>query len=571
MKLFSRILFLSILLLSFKINNAQTFFAPKKYPTSSYAYPVKIPISLAGNFGECRPNHFHSGLDIRTNKVENIPIYNIADGFISRIKIEAGGFGNAIYITHAGGYTSLYAHLNKFFPELEAFVQAKQYEQQSWRIDLQLLPHQFPIRKGSFIAFSGNTGSSQAPHLHMEIRDAKSEKPLNGMLFYNSIVDTKAPVIKQLAVYDGNRSIYEQKPVMLPVSKKGAFYTPGKDTIKYNSNKIYFGIVADDYMENALGTLGVYETRVFVDGKPFFGWQLDNIGYEETRYMNAQADYKTKKDGSAWIQLCRQLPNDKLGIYKSYTDSKGVIDVGDNKPHEIKIQVLDTKGNTTTMRFFAKLNTETVRMAGNNEFVAGKKNKYEDANIQVSFNENSLYDHIYFQGDVRQSNSSISNIYKVHTGNVPLHDYVELKLKLKQGIVDKEKTKIAIVKLPYGKETSKKGKVAEVENGWAITKIREFGDYEIVKDITPPQITTFVKNNDNVAKLKRVAFTVKEETTNVQIFRGEIDGKWARFVQKGDVFYYELDEHFPAGPHTMTVKAYDENGNKAEMSLLLNR
>ncbi len=550
---------------------AQSFFAPKKYPSTSFQLPVKIPVSLAGNFGECRPNHFHSGLDVRTNKVENIPVYAIADGFISRIKIEAGGFGNAIYITHAGGYTSLYAHLNKLFPELEQFVQSKQYEKQSWRIDLQLLPHQFPIRKGSFIAFSGNTGSSQAPHLHMEIRDTKSEKPLNGMLFYNSIIDSKAPIVKQLAVYDGNRSIYEQKPVMLPVSKKGIFYTPGKDTITYNSSKIYFGIVADDYMENALGTLGVYETRMYVDSKQFFAWQLDNIGYDETRYMNAEADYKTKKDGGSWIQLCRQLPNDKLEIYKSFTISKGVVDVSDGKAHEIKIQVLDTKGNNTTMRFFAKGKLGSLSTTCENKIIAGQKAKIETANIKMNFIENSVYDDVCVKAMVKQTNNIYSDIYQLHTGNVPLHDYINVSVKAKQAIPDNLKSKIALVKYPYGKETNKKGVAAEVEDIWVTAKVREFGDYEIVLDQTAPKIITSVKANDDVTKLKRISFTVKEETTNVQLFRGEVDGKWVRFVQKGDVFYYELDEHFPAGVHTLIVKAYDENGNKAELSVLLKR
>ena len=168
-----------------------------------------------------------------------------------------------------------------------------------------------------FIAFSGNTGSSQAPHLHMEIRDAKTDKPLNGLLFYN-MPDSKAPLLKKLAVYDANRSIYDQVPKQFVCTKKGTSYVTATDTIIINSTNTAFGIVADDPMEGALGVLGVYEVNMYVDGNAYFGWQLDNIGYEETRYMNAQADFRVKKNGGPWIQLCYQQVGDQLNIYKHH-------------------------------------------------------------------------------------------------------------------------------------------------------------------------------------------------------------------------------------------------------------
>jgi hypothetical protein len=280
-------IFLLFLLFVSTYSFSQTFFTPKRYPKGSFSSPVKIPLSLAGNFGECRPNHFHSGLDVRTNKVENIPIYAIGDGYVSRVKIEAGGFGNAIYVTHANGYTSLYAHLNLFYSSLENHIRYNQYLQKSWKIDMSFLPHEFPISKGQFLANSGNTGSSQAPHLHMEIRDAKTDKPLNGLLFYN-MQDTKAPLLKKLAIYDAFVSIYNQSPKQITCVKKGNYYTIPNDTIQVNMSKAAFGIVADDPMENALGVLGVYELNMYVDGAAYFGWQLDNIGYEETSMLSAR-------------------------------------------------------------------------------------------------------------------------------------------------------------------------------------------------------------------------------------------------------------------------------------------
>jgi murein DD-endopeptidase MepM/ murein hydrolase activator NlpD len=179
-----------------------TSYAQNNYPTNYFRNPLSIPIYLAGNFGECRPNHFHSGIDIKTLGKENLPVHAAASGYVSRIKLDAVGFGHAIYITHPNGFTTLYAHLNNFEPHLQAFVKAQQYVQKKWNIDVTLKPDQFPVSQGEFIAYSGNTGSSTAPHLHFEIRNTLSEHPLNPMLFGLPIADTVAPVPLTLYVYD---------------------------------------------------------------------------------------------------------------------------------------------------------------------------------------------------------------------------------------------------------------------------------------------------------------------------------------------------------------------------------
>src|ERR1043165_64897 len=154
------------------------FTAAQKYPQNYFRNPLNIPILLAGNFGECRAGHFHSGLDIKTNGKENLPVHAAADGYISRIKMDKGGFGHALYITHPNGYTTLYAHLNNFVPKIQQYLRRQQYAKEKWDIDIQLTPEQFPVAKGQQIAYSGNTGSSTAPHLHFEIRDSKTEHPL---------------------------------------------------------------------------------------------------------------------------------------------------------------------------------------------------------------------------------------------------------------------------------------------------------------------------------------------------------------------------------------------------------
>ncbi len=186
--------------------------APASYPKGYFRNPLELPMDLSGNFGELRPNHYHMGLDLKTNRVENQLVHAAADGYISRIKIEPGGFGRAIYINHPNGFTTLYAHLNDFNPKLENWVKQQQYSKESWNIFLELTPGQFPVKQGDFLAYSGNTGGSQAPHLHFEIRRTTDDVNVNPMLFGFPLADNTAPRILRLAVYDRTGACMSNHP-----------------------------------------------------------------------------------------------------------------------------------------------------------------------------------------------------------------------------------------------------------------------------------------------------------------------------------------------------------------------
>src|SRR4051812_23950804 len=191
--------------------------ASSSFPKGYFRNPLDIPIQLAANFGELRPNHFHMGLDIRTQQRENLRVYAAAEGYVSRVKIERFGFGHAIYITHPNGYTTLYAHLNDLYEPLNNYLREKQYAEQRWEQDFELRPDQFPVVKGQFVAYSGNTGGSAGPHLHFEIRDTKTEKNLNPWLFDFGLTDHIKPSIFRLYYYDRRYSTYQSGPVSVPV------------------------------------------------------------------------------------------------------------------------------------------------------------------------------------------------------------------------------------------------------------------------------------------------------------------------------------------------------------------
>ena len=305
-----------LLVLPLFVSAQQKPSANSDYPQDYFRNPLDIPILLAGNFGECRPGHFHSGVDIKTLGKENEPVHAAADGYISRVKMEKGGFGHGLYIIHPNGYTTLYAHLNDFMPALQKYLRKEQYEKKRWDVDLQLSPGQFPVKKGQFIAWSGNTGGSTAPHLHFEIRNTRTEHPLNPELFGLPIVDNVPPVPVEVVFYNGN--IYDQDHLAITLSKKGNIYKPlrtsnahnriDNDTVDIPNGIIGVGINVDDFMNGSENTLAFYTATLYLDDSLQAQITLDDIGYDVTRYVNGYADFRTKEQQHKWVQCLFQLP-----------------------------------------------------------------------------------------------------------------------------------------------------------------------------------------------------------------------------------------------------------------------
>jgi len=178
-----------------------TLYAQNSHDNESFISPIKPPFFFAGDFGELRPSHFHSGLDFRTQGKTGLPVYAVKDGYISRIGISPTGYGNALYMNHSDGTTSVYGHLSKFHPQIQEYLTGKQYDRESFQINLTLSSDKFIFKKGEIIAWTGNSGSSGGPHLHFEIRDTRSERAFNPIFNHLGITDNSAPKIIALYCY----------------------------------------------------------------------------------------------------------------------------------------------------------------------------------------------------------------------------------------------------------------------------------------------------------------------------------------------------------------------------------
>jgi murein DD-endopeptidase MepM/ murein hydrolase activator NlpD len=560
----SRLVALVILCTFSKISFAQ-FFPPKNYAKDYFSWPVAATKAIVANFGELRPNHYHMGLDCRTEQKQNLPVLAAADGYIAKVKIEPFGFGRAIYIDHPNGLTTLYAHLNNFNPELEKYVKAQQYALKSWKVFLDIPANLFPVKKGMLIAYSGNTGGSQGPHVHFEIRDTKTDKVLNPSLFDMPIPDNVPPSILRLAVYDRCVSTYEQSPKLYALKKVNGVYTPVSPLITVNTDRVSFGISADDKYTGSSNPNGIYEAVVYDNNEPVSGFQLDSISYDETRYLNAHIDYKLRSSGGPFVQHLSRLPGYLNSIYKT-NGSNGVISLEDDSSHQIKITVKDANGNTSLLQFEIKRSTGFVEKSKIDSgafyktgmFYPGFINLFENSNLSFYLPEHALYDSIRFRYNEIIPNSGYT-IYQLHNTSVPLQTYFPVKIRAFSPLPGK---------MVMHRFVNSKNDYAKTvyENGWYKAWFREFGNFQLLLDTIPPTISPVgFKDGMKAGKLSAIKFVVLDNTEEIENFTAALDGNWLRFTNdKGRTFVYVFDELCPPGEHELKIVAEDQVGNVTE-------
>lgn len=546
---------------------------------------MEIPIHLAGGYGEIRPNHFHTGMDMKTNSVENLKVLSAAEGYISRISISHSGYGNALYVNHPNGYTTVYAHLNDFYPELQKWVIEQQYKEKKWAIQLYPEANQFPVKKGQFIAFSGNTGGSTGPHLHFEIRNTESEFVVNSMLFGLPYQDNLAPVAEGLAVYDASQSIFNQNPTTFSLISKGhQTYAPKVPLIELIAPEVYFGIQAKDYMNGSNNWMGIYRMKLFVDNVLHIETVFNELDFSLNRYANAYYDYKTQRTQKRSYQLLHQIPGNQLNVYSFSDKRSGKLNFTDNLTHAIRIELYDPKGNQSEVKFLVKYKgfhplfdlkpkCKTEETIYWNCLV---DNDYSDSVFSFKAPVGALYDHLCFKVTAEQDAQYLTDMFQVMDNNIPIQKECEIALKLNQELPENLHSKIAFVH--HVKSTHlpgnnpQHGMAAQYDNGWAKAKIRTFGNYYCVIDSTAPTIKPLQTEGGVYGAGQTIRFQVKDNLTAITSFEGLLNGqKWLRFSRRGHTFSYQIDEHCPKGRHFVKVLAKDENGNESVLEFSFTR
>ena len=540
-----------------------------RYPQGYFRHPLEIPMQLVANFGEIRTNHWHMGLDIRTQQRVNLPVYASAEGYISRVSVEPGGFGQAIYITHPNGFTTLYAHLNAFFPALATYVKQQQYVKESWRVNLLLSPGQFPVKKGDFIAYSGSTGASEGPHVHFEIRDTQTDECLNPLLFRFPIPDAVPPTITRLALYDRNRSTWMQKPQILSIRGGGGSYSLTAPVLIVGSNRVSFALGATDRFSATPNPNGIFAAETWVDGQRVGGFEHDSIDYADTRYINAQLDYPYKTRGGGSLQHLAPLPGANSDV--AYGGVEGLILLQDTAMHKVELRVFDAAGNRSTIRFQLRYNPELATpypSPGQRLFLPNNVNIFEEEFFELFTTERTLYDTIPIRFTATESAlpSSLSPAYSILGSDIPAHDSITVRIRINAASGPSLPDKV-VIRNTVGSRTYLQR--ANYARGWFSARFRQFGAYQVFIDNEPPTV-----NNPpaNLAGASRLVFTPKDNFKVIRSFRLEVDGQWLRCSNdKGVSWVYVFDEYFPKGQHELKAIIEDEAGNVTEKTWTVQR
>ena len=537
--------------------------------------PMDIPLFLSGSFGELRTSGFHSGVDFRTQGVTRKNVFAVEDGYISRIRIQTGGYGKALYIDHPEGFTSVYGHLDDFNEVIDLVVKNYQYNRQTHTLDLFPEKGKIPVKKGEFIAFSGNTGSSSGPHLHFEMRETSGQIPFNIMLLDNfKIIDRTKPVLYTLAVYPADSMSQVNSlntPAYLTLERTGnGFYQIQSNQTVRISGKAGLGIEAYDFVNEGSLRCGIFSIELQKDDKTIYHFEADKFSFSETRYLNAHIDYPYFMKKKMRINLLYRKPNNLLSMYKTIIND-GIIQMSAGDKAEIKIMVKDAAGNESSLLFPVEgtaLNPLVRKEKPEHTavFSWSSANRFSGNYSELIVPRGALYEDIFFNYSMNETTNSIyPYIHFVHDSLTPLHLPATLRLNA-EGIPDLYREKTVIVKLNGNqKRTSSGGKW---EGKWIFTNINAFGVYSLDVDTLPPVIQPLnISHGKDMTSESSIRFNIDDNLTGISSYSGYINNNWVLFEYdpKDKLLFYTFDKKrlHNGMKHELEVYITDGVGNKS--------
>ncbi len=541
-----------------------------------YPNPVKIPVFLSATFGEIRTNAFHAGVDIRTQGVEGKEVFAVADGFVSRIGVSSFGYGKVLYITHNDGFTSVYAHLSKFNKKIGEFVKDKQYEEKSFAQNIILEEGQFPIKRGDFLGFTGNSGGSGGPHLHYEIRYTETQEPVNPMFFGLKIKDTKKPCIKGLAIYPlENSSVNGQNSaVYLDVKNEDNTYFIDNDVFKVNGD-IAFGINVFDQADGSNNKNGPYSIELFVEDVLTFSVISYKYSYSETRYVNSLIDYQYfKRNKERFIRT----EIDEFNELKIYEETNGVINVNQGDTLNIKYVVKDYNDNVSTLDFV--LIGEEKPVFENNEILSRLYHRIFDGEaaeismdgFEAEIPEYAFYKNVAIEISQIDTLGNIFSYYAYQLGNeeIPLHKRIKIRIMPDDRFAGDTSLYVASV----NSDGSYSFLGNKFVDGYIEAQTNVLGTYVIVKDTVMPIVKPVnFKNKSSISDNWSLRVEIEDKETGIAKYDMYVNDEWvlADYDAKNKLLIYQIDNHVKKGRNTFKVIVTDMIGNMTVYSTALIR
>ena len=545
--------------------------AQEQFP--KYGNPLDIPVYLSATFGEIRPNHIHAGLDIKTQGVEGKKVYAIADGYISRIGVSPYGYGNVLYITHYDGYTSVYAHLQRFSGEIAKYV--KQYQYRNKQFTAQIYPDKdkFPIKKGDLIAYSGNSGGSGGPHLHFEIRHTVSEKPVNPMYFGYKIEDNVKPLIQGVSVYPlGEESTLEKdiKPMYFSVEGGNGYYNLKDRAFVYGNGEMAFGICTYDQVGTSTNKNGPYLYELFLDDELAFQVEADSFSYSEPRYVNSLLDYRHYKQKKSSYVRTETDPFNKLQMISK---RNGTVWVDEGDTVNVRFKISDFMGNSSQISFklvgTAPVEVERPMHRRSEYFVKADGSMNSEITIEdfsVSMEKGTLFRDEWIQTGQRDEKGCCSRIYRFGDDELTTFKTFTIRLRPNEKWADHPKKYIALID-DSGKVSSLGGKM---KNGCLEVETRSMGEYTIKIDSVAPKVSASnFKDGQSVSGLKSLRFKITDDMTGIETYNIYLDDVWVlgQYDAKNALLYYEFDDKIKKGTNKVKVVVTDGVGNSKTLNM----
>ena len=535
-----------------------------------FGVPFDFPLLLSGNFGELRSNHFHGGLDFKTQGKVGKPLLAIADGYISKVTVTPGGYGNALYIVHDNGYTSVHGHLDRFLPEIARLVHEKQYQEQSFVVTLEFGPEEYRVRQGDIVAYAGNTGYSFGPHLHMEIRTTDTNEPIDPLPFYkDKIVDNIAPRATHIMVYGAKN----EGKVTVP-TQRGITQVDGKIIFNFQFSilnltawgRIGTAISANDYMDGTTNNYGVRYVRLYVDDRLVSHSDVDRFSFDEDLLINSWTDYAERRRSGHWYMRSPIAEHNPLRMLHA-SEERGWVTIDEERDYHFRYELEDLYGNLTTYRFVVRGARMELPCRVPNYFYrmdAARANRFYAAGVELWVPEETLFEDVDLDYDVTPSDTDEADIYQFSSQPTPLKQSAEVTLPVH--LKDDLRGKKLYVARVDGNQRIYCG--GTYEYGYITAKIRELGTYTVCVDTIAPKITPL--GESTWKKRGVVAFRIADGETGIRSYRGKIDGQWVLFQysSKNARLWCDLKaEGIAPGTHEIEVEVEDMRRNVRTLAI----
>ncbi len=526
---------------------------------SGYRVPLNLPVSLSGSYGELRSTHFHSGVDFRVGGVVGAPVYAAREGYISRVTVSPTGYGNAVYINHPDGKTTLYGHLHDFADEIQEWVRSEQYKRKSFSVFLSPPETLFIVNKGDFIGRAGNSGSSGGPHLHFEMRETESQQPVNPLKYADlSVVDNIAPVIQRVNFYSISK--YQTLPEK---SLLQSFTGVTNNTVSV-TDTFYIAVAGIDRQNNTNARLAVYYYNYYLNGELIFSFSPDSIQSNKGRYINSLVEYSVKENTGQ--SMVKSWVEPGSGLTQSiYSVNDGLFIIKDDNIHEVKVELIDEHYNTTIRKFRVR-RRESTGVKTDYSLVDSTMimpwylpNRFISEGVRLFIPTGSLYSTILF--DFGYTYSDGNKIVQLHDRSTPLH--YPVRLAIEYTMPDEFKEKALIVQVDKNGRYSSAG--GRYYRGWIETSISSFGNFTLSLDTIAPVIVPGFTDGQDLRGRDNIRFTISDDLSGISNYEVYIDGKWilTSYDPKNRRLITELKDDVirRGGKHILEISVTDNRAN----------